>query len=207
MSSRDPVRPPPWVTPGPEPEAARWGPPTFDPRDDCSGAVGAGHADPAGEAYARGFEDGVARARASAATELAPVRDLLVALARELERERVVAAEDATANVAALALVVARWLFQREVTADSGVVQELVRRAVHLLPTTTAIEIRVHPADLDVMVNRLEIAEADGRPLPVHWIADPGLDRGGFTIATPERLIDGRADVALRTLYERLVTS
>ncbi len=207
MSSPDPVRPPPWVTPGPEPEAARWGPPTFERRDDRSSPDGAGHADPVGEAYARGFDDGVARARASAATELAPVRDLLIALARELERERVVAAQDATANMAALALVVARWLFQREVTADSGVVQELVRRAVHLLPTTTSIEIRVHPADLDVMVNRLEIAEADGRPLPVHWIADPGLDRGGFTIATPERLIDGRADVALRTLYERLVTS
>jgi flagellar biosynthesis/type III secretory pathway protein FliH len=92
------------------------------------------------------------------------------------------------------------------VTHDPAIVQNLVRRAVHMLPTTTMIEIRAHPADLEAMTANLQITEADGRPLPVHWIADSVLERGDFLIATPERLIDGRADVALRSLYERLAS-
>jgi hypothetical protein len=40
--------------------------------------------------------------------------------------------------------------------------------------------------------------------MAVHWIADPSLDRGSFRLSSPERLVDGRADVALRSLYERL---
>ncbi|MGE0552349.1 MAG: FliH/SctL family protein [Gemmatimonadales bacterium] len=157
-------------------------------------------------AFTRGFEEGLLEGERRAGAALAPLVDGVARLARIIEREQLTYRRDAEQNVAAVGLAVARWLFQREVAQDPMVVQELVRRAVHLLPTTTVIEIRGHPADLQAMTAHLEITEADGRPLPVHWIADAELERGDFTIATPERLIDGRADVALRSLYDRLAS-
>ena len=51
----------------------------------------------------------------------------------------------------------------------------------------------------------LELTEPDGRALIVHWVGDPTLDRGSFRVIGRERLVDGRVDVALRALYERLV--
>ena len=37
----------------------------------------------------------------------------------------------------------------------------------------------------------------------LHWIVDAEIERAGFVVQSPQRLVDGRLDVALRTLYER----
>jgi flagellar biosynthesis/type III secretory pathway protein FliH len=158
-------------------------------------------------AYSAGFEAGVAEGRAHAVTELAPVQTTFRSLIGSLERDQLAARQGAAENIYALALTVARWLFQREVEHDVGVVEALIRRAVSLLPAGTPIEVRGNPVDLRALGDHLEIREADGRPLAVHWIADPAIERGSFTLASPERLVDGRADVALRALYDRLVGS
>ena len=39
-----------------------------------------------------------------------------------------------------------------------------------------------------------------------HWVVDPSLEAGSFRLVSPERIIDGRVDVALRALYERLAS-
>lgn len=207
MSSPDPIRPPPWAAGvEPAPPAARWGPPVLDRPGPGGPTAPREPADPAAQAYERGLAEGFQLGQEQAAAGLQPVHELMARVSRELEREQLVARRNAEQNVTALAVAVARWLFQREVALDPGIVQQLVRRAVHLLPTTSMIEIRAHPDDLEAMSAHLQITEADGRPLPVHWIADGILERGDFMIATPERLVDGRADVALRSLYERLAS-
>jgi len=76
---------------------------------------------------------------------------------------------------------------------------------VSLLPAGTPIEVRANPVDLTALGNHLDLREPDGRPLAIHWVADPAIERGSFTLASPERLVDGRTDVALRALYDRLV--
>jgi flagellar biosynthesis/type III secretory pathway protein FliH len=110
----------------------------------------------------------------------------------------------AEANLYALGLTVARWLLQREVTQDPAAVEPLIRRAVALLPAGAPVEIHANAADVEVLSNKVSLAEPDGRPIPAHWVSDPTLDRGSFRLVSPERIIDGRADVALRSLYERL---
>jgi flagellar biosynthesis/type III secretory pathway protein FliH len=205
MSSPDPIEPPPWARPAPPPETGIWGPPDLagQARHRVEIALDI-PSDPLAEAQAEGYAAGFAEGRARATAELEPIRHLLANLIGSLERDQLSARQGAEQNVYALALAAARWLFQREVDHDTGVVEALIRRAVSLLPAGAPIEIRANPQDLAALGNHLELREPDGRALAVHWIADPAIERGSFTLASPERLIDGRADLALRTLYERL---
>jgi len=203
MSSPELPVPLPWATresPGP---AADWGPPEL-----ASAWVGDPTAspmvDPVSAAYARGVEAGFVEGRARAEQELGPLRDGLATLAQQLEGEVLTVRRIAGQNLTALALVVARWLFQREVALDPTVVEALVRRAVALLPAGVPIEIQVSPGDLESLGSQFELSEPDGRSIAVHWVPDPALDRGSFRLSSPERLVDGRADLALRSLYERL---
>jgi hypothetical protein len=203
MSSPDPILPAPWAA-GIEPAApaARWGPPQLDRlaskahrHDDRPNPD-----DVEGVAYAKGMEEGFRLAREQAKTALVPVHQLMAGIARELEREQLVARQSAEQKVAALAAAVARWLFQREVVHDPAIVQNLVRRAVHLLPTTTMIEIRAHPADLEAMTANLQITEADGEHPAADFIVQTGYD-GPARIIVARHLVDGRDEIrcAFRT--------
>lgn len=188
-----------WTAVQPPPTAS-WGPP-----DLVGAATVADAGSPTDRAYQQGFSDGYAEGVARATERLEPVRAAFGNLVGAMERELVTVRQSGEANIVALALVVARWLFHRNVEVDPSTVEGLVRRAVTLLPPGAAIEISAHPADLETLGSHLELREPDGRPVVVHWVGDGSLDRGSFQIISPERLVDGRADVALRSLYERLV--
>jgi flagellar assembly protein FliH len=156
------------------------------------------------QAYDRGIQDGFAQGVARAEEQLRPAHETLAALLRALERERLVFTQTLERNLHALAITIAHHLFQQEAEIDTSHLHELIRRAIALVPTESRFELRCHPADAEVLSTGPSLVEADGRRLRVHWIADPTLERGSFVLESPERLVDGRADVALRTLYERL---
>lgn len=150
--------------------------------------------------YREGHEAGIAQAQAA----LAPVEDALVRLIDQLQREMALIRPRAEANLYALGTAIARWLMQRELADNPLGVEPLIRRAVQLLPAGSPVDIHAGPADVEALSSHLRLAEADGRPLPVHWVVDLGLEAGSFRLVSPERIVDGRVDVALRALYERL---
>lgn len=152
-------------------------------------------------ALARGRREGRDEGAAEAREELRPVIEGLLRIAEHLQDLRDQALHEAEADLEALALAVARRLVQRELEADPGIVRRLVARALELLPVDAPIEIRAHPGDLETLAPALEAWSA-GRAL--RWTPDPALDRGSFVAETPRRVVDGRTDVALRTLYDRL---
>ncbi len=207
MSSLEPVRSVSWATAPSEPAAAvSWGAPELNGRTQARPHP-ADPPDPAEaleQAYTRGFAEGAAEGTRQTMAELVPIKAMLSGLAQSLEQEQVIARRTAEQNVTALAIAVARWLYQKKVASDPELMKELIGRAVQLLPSASSVEVRASPADLEALGSSLDFMEADGRPLPLHWVADPSLERGSFTLAGPARLVDGRADLALRSLYERL---
>jgi flagellar biosynthesis/type III secretory pathway protein FliH len=159
---------------------------------------------PEDEAYALGFADGTRQGEARALENLRPVLDALFKTMEQIEASRARFEHDRERNLRGLALAVAHQLLQREVAADPTVVLELVQRALELMPPNTPFEVRLHPADLVAIGPELEKLAGAGRVVPIEWSADPSLLRGGFVIEGPQRLIDGRTDTALRSLFERL---
>lgn len=205
MSSPEPVRPP-WAILGPTVGPGAWGLPDLTP-----GATGTDpSADPVldpvalahDDGYQAGYQAGVHQARA----ELAPAEDAFRRLVDQLQREMALVRPRAEANLYALGLAIARWLFQRELAENPTAVERLIQRAVQLLPAGSPVEIHASPADVAALSSHLGLAEADGRLLPVHWVVDPSLEAGSFRLVSPERIVDGRVDVALRALYERLAS-
>lgn len=154
-------------------------------------------------AYERGLLEG--RAAADKESDAAGQRaeQWLGAVAARLEEAATVYARDREADVLALGCLVARRLFEHEVTVDAGLVSSLVRQALELAPAESEYQIRLHPDDLAGHEEALAALLPAARPAVVRWIGDASVGRGGVVVETPRRLVDGRVDTALRTLYER----
>lgn len=156
------------------------------------------------EAYDRGYQDGVREAESLAEQKIRPAAEAIIGVFESLSAAQAEFAQDRVRSLQGLAIAVARKLIQREITADPTIVRDLVERALELLPLDRTIEVRLHPTDLAALGGELEKLAPPERGLTVQWTADPSLERGGFLVESPLRIVDGRSDMALRGLYERL---
>ncbi len=155
------------------------------------------------EVYRRGVEDGARAERARADARCATALQAVAVAVAHLDGIAGEFARDREADLHAIAITVARHVVQHELAIDPMRVGELVRRGLELMPLDHTLEVRIHPADLETLGPSLAQLAPPGRDVHLQWLADPAVERGGFAIETPHRIIDGRTDVALRTLYER----
>lgn len=154
-------------------------------------------------AYERGRAEG-------ALAESARLRSAVEAAEAALDSIRANEArwqESTSANIAALAVAVARHVVGRELATDAGTVAELVRRALAEFPIDQPMRVRVNPQDLSLLSlpspqGGDAIAIAPNRD--VRWMADGRILAGGCVVEGRERIIDGRVDTALERLYRRL---
>jgi flagellar biosynthesis/type III secretory pathway protein FliH len=160
--------------------------------------------DELGQAYERGRADGLAEGAALTRQELRPALQALGRVAEVLQAERASFARTRERNLHAIALAVAGKLVQRELTAEPALVQDLLRRALELLPLDATLEVRLNPADLELVEDLRDDRGGAAPARAIQWSADPALERGAFVLESPQRMVDGRFDVALRNLYDRL---
>jgi flagellar biosynthesis/type III secretory pathway protein FliH len=154
------------------------------------------------EAYERGFNDGAEAGRAQALQEMGPNLQASVKVVAEVEDFRDALMAQMQDNLTALALAVARQLIEREVKAEPEVVANLVRSALSHFPLDQKLRIRMNPQDLSSISrekseNRTPVTA--GRE--VRWIPDENVARGGCVVEGPERIVDGRIDLALERIY------
>lgn len=154
--------------------------------------------------YQRGFDEGIKQA---AVEGEARIKDAVSAVGKVVEYLSAAQNDFAmirTQNLHGLALAVAHKLILREIAADPSIVKELVERAIVLLPHDTKLEIRLNPEDLETMREHLDHMTPGAGGVSIQWLADPVLERGSFLVESPQRLVDGRTDTALRNLFEQL---
>jgi len=156
------------------------------------------------QAYRRGLEEGARAERVRADARCATALEAVARAAEHLESLAGEFATDRERDTQAVALAAARHIVQHELTIDTLRVGELVRRAIELLPHDHVMEVRMNPQDLETLRAGLAALSPAGPHVRIEWRADASIERGGFVIETPHRIIDGRADVALRVLYDRL---
>jgi flagellar biosynthesis/type III secretory pathway protein FliH len=156
------------------------------------------------EAYERGFAEGLREGTSRAEDRIRPALEAVARVAESFEAAGREVARDRERDLHGLALAVARKLVRREMTADPALARDLVGRALDMVPPDAPLEVRLSPDDLGTIGPELERLHASGRPAAIQWIADPALERGDFLIESPLRIVDGRTDAALRSLYERL---
>lgn len=155
------------------------------------------------EAYRRGRADASREERARADERCRTALQAVARAATHLESIAAEFARDRERDLQAVALAVARKLVRRELEASPELVGTLVGQAIELLPLDHALDVRLHPDDLRTLGANVESLVPAGRSVRVQWIADASVEKGGFLVESPARIVDGRTDVALRTLYER----
>ena len=152
------------------------------------------------DAYARGRADGAAAARHLAETMLASSVQAQGDAIESLRMHEARWTSNAEENIAALAIVVARHLVQREVAVDPEIVRGLVQRALSQFPIDQVISVRLNPEDVSACGSTLK-PDAAGRMRDVRWISDAHIQRGGCLVEGRERIIDGRVDTSLERAY------
>lgn len=160
--------------------------------------------DPEQVAYQRGLEAGRAAAIEEANRTLKRAAGLLVSTAEALDAARLGVVRQLEDSVYMLSLAVTRHLIQREVSADPTIVRDLVHKGLEAFPVGSRVEIHLHPEDLAALRSQVELPGSDGRAAEIMWAGDPGVERGGCTLETPHRVVDGRIDIALNDLYHRM---
>jgi flagellar biosynthesis/type III secretory pathway protein FliH len=151
-------------------------------------------------AYSRGRADGEAAARAGVDEEIGSAMALLSDALDSVQRHEARWLGNAEENIAALAVMVARHIVQREVSTDPSFVRDVVESAMAQYPLDQEITIRINPEDFQAC--RASIDDAGRRE--IRWISDVAILRGGCLMEGRERIIDGRVDTALERAYRSM---
>ena len=150
------------------------------------------------EAEARGYEAGMARARAEADTRLAALAErvkrldaALSVIARPLEQVD----EEIESALAQLALSVGKQLARRELRIEPAQVIAILRESLALLPAAAReVRVHLHPEDAATVREHLTTPALDRA-----WtiVEDPTLSRGGCVIHSQASRIDARLEARI----------
>jgi flagellar biosynthesis/type III secretory pathway protein FliH len=183
-----------------------WTPPNF-----AAGAPSAGppsaprvHVDVEQAAYARGFADGQKDGAVAAEKRLLSVRRALEGTAKSINDARAGLTAEIEETVTVVALAIAQRLVARELRADPAAIADLVRRTIATLPPSAPPSVRIHPEDLAALDNAEPLAVDSSRSVDVEWIPDASVERGGYVVETPQRVLEARLTSVFQDFYERL---
>lgn len=153
------------------------------------------------EAETRGYEAGMARARAETGAQLAALGErvkrldaALHVLSRPLEQLDA----DIEGELAQLALSVGKQLARRELRIEPAQVIAILRESLALLPAA-AREVRVHLHPEDAATVR-EHLTAPGTERAWTIVEDPTLSRGGCVINSQSSRIDARLEARIAAI-------
>ncbi len=165
----------------------------------------AGEIGDAGDAYEQGYADGKREGEEETREEMKAALAALRHATQALHAQRQEIPRAMGSDLHALAVAIAAKIVEHEIASDSSFVKGLITRALDLLPIDSPIEIRLHPIDMGPVRDEIErIGEEEGTRRSIQWETDPAIARGGFVAEGPHRILDGRLDVALRMILERL---
>jgi flagellar assembly protein FliH len=153
------------------------------------------------ENHARGYEEGLAAARAEVNARLAQLDarikrldSILSLLARPLEQLD----SEVEKQLTLLALTVGKQLVRRELRTDPAQVIGVIRETVGRLPAAARdIRVHLHPEDAAAVREHLATPSSDRA-----WsiVEDPALTRGGCVVRTDTSQIDARLESRVNAL-------
>lgn len=157
------------------------------------------------DAFARGRAAGVQEANENAQEQVSRVVQALMDAVSSVQAHEQRWLGNVEENLAASAVLIARHLIHREITAEPEVITDLVTRSLQQFPLERNITVRLHPDD-HAIVREAIAAQTLGEigTREIRWHADPHIVRGGCLVDGRERVLDGRIDTALERAYRAL---
>ncbi len=150
------------------------------------------------QARKEGFEQGLREGREAGVQAFREgaqrLEQLMVALDRPFEELD----EAVEAQLAELAMIVARQLVRRELRADPGQVIGVVREALGALPLAARnVRLSLHPDDAVLVREALSLQDHDSA---IEVVEDPVMSRGGCRVLTESSQIDATVESRLNAI-------
>jgi flagellar assembly protein FliH len=130
--------------------------------------------------------------------QVATAVSALAAAAEHLQRTEAPARAELERSASALGVDIAEALVGHHLQVAECAARDAVVRALALAPDTTAVTVRVAPADAELLIG----AWPEGRAVTV--VADPTVAPGGCVVDAGMRRIDAQAATALARIREVL---
>jgi len=144
-------------------------------------------------AFQRGFQDAEMRAQQLLAGQEERAARALERSILELAQYQKRLAGECERQVARLSMEIARKIVHHEVRIDSKIIMAMIKVALEYVADAHKIRVRVHPSDLTIIQKSQQHgASIDLTGIPMEWVSDPGMERGGFVIESDMGQIDGR---------------
>jgi flagellar biosynthesis/type III secretory pathway protein FliH len=124
--------------------------------------------------------------------------------AAQEQREQVLAA--AEAELAGLALALARRIVGRELSVNPDALSEMVCHAIGTLRGRRELVLRVHPAAYDALEGRRAEIEAAAGGV-IRFLADPSRKPNGVSVDTESGTLDCDLDTQIDVLAQRMGVS
>ncbi|MCK9275556.1 MAG: FliH/SctL family protein [Syntrophales bacterium] len=157
------------------------------------------------EAYERGIEEGIHRAREEAKGKLSPCLAAIEKIMSEISIQRDMLNNKAEETIFDLAFAVAEKIIRREVVCDRSTVKNLLQEILGDVAGGENLLIRLNPEDLDALQEwePLFLSNME-RKANLKFEKDSHIEPGGAVVETREFVVDGRIDEQLKVLYEVL---
>ncbi len=157
-------------------------------------------------AYDKGFSDGQESSNAAYAKELNDHRnwvksiDLLATELRSQFTNELFALEQVSIS---LAVVIARHIIERELSNDTNLVFELVRKAIKSIDEESLFKIAVNPDDYKILEHfRLDLLNDKTLANKIEISPDAEVGPGGCILHTDAGIVDARVDTQLHKIKE-----
>ena len=153
-----------------------------------------------------GHDQALEESRKQFTEQTSQLQQALQALLTDFDRRRHDLISEAHQDLLGLAVAMAEKIVRTRIEVDPPAVLNLVRSAVDLLASRTAVRIRMNPIDLEAL-KLLDGQEAE-RVLglqDVAFVGDEAVERGGCVIATEGGEVDARIATQIDALVRHIV--
>jgi len=157
------------------------------------------------EGTQKGREQGLEQAKKDFSEQNVRLRGALESLLRTFESDRNHLMAQAHQDLLALALAMAAKVTRRQLQADPDLGLEIIKNAVGLVGSRSAVTIRVNPDDADRFeVLDPELAKSTFGLEQVKVVKDASVEAGGCVVATDNGSIDAQVSTQLDNLIGQL---
>ena len=115
--------------------------------------------------------------------------------------------DEVVAQLAELAMLVAKQVIRRELHTEQGEIVGIVREAVSALPASSRkVVLHINPDDSELVRKAFSLGE-ENEPGDVSWkiLEDPMLSRGGCKITSDNSQIDATVEARLNRVINTLL--
>lgn len=156
-------------------------------------------------AHEKGFTEGKEKGKLEGFAEATGLMNTLVDGLKQLEQARGVYYGKAEKEMVDLVLLVAAEIIRREVSQDTNIVVDVLRKAVAELETRQSIVVRLSPHDIALISGMRESLQGEMEVIEhIEFKADPAITPGGCILETNIGSLDATVENRLMNIHRAL---